>query len=89
MFRPTHGDYAMENDVDRRTLTDAEAARYIGMSGSWLRQARMNGNPDAPPYIKIGRSVRYLREDLDTWLEQRRRVSTSDPGPTGRSSARD
>ncbi len=79
----------MPDDSPPRTLTDPETARYIGMSGSWLRQARMNGNPDAPPYIKIGRSVRYLREDLDTWLEQRRRVSTSDPGPTGRSSAGD
>ncbi len=79
----------MPDDSPPRTLTDPETARYIGMSGSWLRQARMTGNPDAPPYIKIGRSVRYLREDLDAWLEQRRRVSTSDPGPVSRASARD
>lgn len=24
----------------------------------------------APPFIKIGRAVRYLREDLDQWLNQ-------------------
>ena len=76
MFRLTHGDYAMENDVDRRTLTDAEAARYIGLSQSWLRQSRMAGNPDAPPFLKIGRSVRYLRGDLDIWLEGHRRRAT-------------
>jgi len=33
----------------------------------------MDGNRDkrtpAPPFIKIGRSVRYLREDLDNWLD--------------------
>jgi predicted DNA-binding transcriptional regulator AlpA len=33
----------------------------------------MDGNREnrtpAPPFIKIGRAVRYLREDLDAWLE--------------------
>ncbi len=66
----------MENDVDRRTLTDAEAARYIGMSESWLRQSRMAGNPDAPPFLKFGRSVLYLRADLDSWLVGHRRRAT-------------
>lgn len=55
-----------------RALTEIEAARYIGMSRSFLAQSRMDGNRDnrtpAPPFIKIGRSVRYLREDLDQWL---------------------
>lgn len=46
-------------------LTDAQAARYIGMSISWLRQSRMRGGPDMPPYIKIGRSVRYRAFDLE------------------------
>lgn len=56
-----------------RVLTEREAARYIGMSRSFLAQSRMDGNRDkrtpAPPFIKIGRSVRYLREDLDAWLD--------------------
>ncbi|QKX18587.1 AlpA family transcriptional regulator [Microbulbifer sp. YPW1] len=55
-----------------RALSEIEAAKYIGMSRSYLAQARMDGRRDnrtpAPPFIKIGRSVRYLREDLDTWL---------------------
>jgi len=34
----------------------------------------MRGNPEAPPYIKIGKSVRYLKTDLDDWLEKRRHV---------------
>lgn len=58
-------------------ITEIEAARYIGMSRSWLAQARMRGN--GPPYIKIGRSVRYLRSDLDAWLALMRcHVSQSD-----------
>ena len=59
---------------DPAPFKDAEAAHYIGMSESWLRQSRMRGNPEAPPYIKIGKSVRYLKTDLDDWLEKRRHV---------------
>ncbi len=66
----------MPDDSPPRTLTDPETARYIGMSESWLRQSRMTGNPDAPPFLKIGRSVRYLRGDLDIWLEGHRRRAT-------------
>ena len=63
--------------LPRQVLTDQETADYIAMSKSWLRQSRMTGNPDAPPFVKIGRAVRYLRKDLDAWLEQRRRPNTS------------
>jgi predicted DNA-binding transcriptional regulator AlpA len=56
-----------------RAFTEIEAAKYIGMSRSYLAQARMEGNREArtpaPSFIKIGRSVRYLREDLDHWLD--------------------
>jgi predicted DNA-binding transcriptional regulator AlpA len=57
-------------------LKDPEASRYIGMSESFLRQSRMDGVREnrtaGPPYIKIGRAVRYLREDLDAWLARYR-----------------
>lgn len=33
----------------------------------------MDGNREnrtpAPPFIRIGRSIRYLKEDLDLWLD--------------------
>ncbi len=64
----------MANEVNSPILKDPEAARYIGMSESWLRQSRMRGNPGAPPYIKIGKSVRYLKTDLDDWLDRLRHV---------------
>ena len=54
------------------TLTEHQAAHYISMSRSWLAQARMRGNAEAPPFLKIGRSVRYLRADLDIWLAEKR-----------------
>jgi predicted DNA-binding transcriptional regulator AlpA len=57
----------------KRALSEIETAEYIGMSRSFLRQSRMEGNRDnrtpAPPFIKIGRAVRYLKEDLDQWLD--------------------
>lgn len=56
-----------------RSLSENEAAAYIGMSRSFLAQSRMDGprqgRTPAPPFIKIGRSVRYIREDLDRWLD--------------------
>lgn len=55
-------------------LTSAAAARFIGMSESWLRQSRMSA-ADAthpPPFIKIGRAVRYLKRDLEAWLDGQR-----------------
>lgn len=57
------------------SIPSEQAAHYIGMSESWLRKSRLEGNPDAPPYLKIGKSVRYLTSDLDAWLAQRRCVS--------------
>lgn len=62
--------------TEKRGFKEREAAQYIGMSCSFLRQDRMNGfrkqRTPGPNYIKIGKSVRYLKEDLDAWLEHRR-----------------
>jgi len=56
------------------SLTEQQAALYLSMSRSFLRQGRMNGDREnrtpTPPYYKIGRSVRYKKTDLDSWLEQ-------------------
>jgi predicted DNA-binding transcriptional regulator AlpA len=60
----------------KATLTEKEAAEYIGMSRSFLRQDRMNGyrssRTPGPKFLKIGRSIRYLMDDLQTWLLQHR-----------------
>ncbi len=61
----------------RKCLTESEAAEYIGMSKSYLRQDRTygkyyEGRTAGPEYIKIGRSVRYMIDDLDQWLKRNR-----------------
>ncbi len=62
--------------IKRRLLTDPEAAAYTGMSISFLRQGRMEGcrtnRTPGPPYIKLGRSIRYDIQDLDAWLAANR-----------------
>jgi excisionase family DNA binding protein len=56
-------------------LTPAEAAAFMKVSLSFLAKARHAGT--GPVYRKIGRAVRYLRSDLDTYLAARVRISTS------------
>lgn len=48
-------------------LTEKEAARYLGMSIFTIRQRRLKGRP--PVYFKVGRSVRYRQEDLESFLD--------------------
>lgn len=60
--------------VQKRGFTEAQTETYTGFSRSYLRQARMNGCREGhipgPPWVKCGtRSIRYLKEDLDQWLE--------------------
>ncbi len=58
------------------TLTEHEASEYIGMSRSFLRKDRMDGirknRTAGPQFLKIGRSIRYLKDDLDAWLLKNR-----------------
>jgi predicted DNA-binding transcriptional regulator AlpA len=55
-------------------LTAAEAARILKVSLSWLAKARMRG--DGPPYIRVGRSIRYTEAALLQWMKSRQRLST-------------
>jgi hypothetical protein len=57
-------------------LTPKESARLLKVSSSWLAKARMRG--DGPPYIRIGRSIRYAEAALIQWMRGRQRMSTSE-----------
>jgi excisionase family DNA binding protein len=59
-----------------RLLTPKEAADLLRVSMSWLAKARMRG--DGPPYIRIGRSIRYSEAALLQWMKSRQRLSTSE-----------
>lgn len=51
----------------KSTLDEKEAAEYIGMSRSWLRQSRCLKFHHAPPYLRLGYRIRYRIKDLDDW----------------------
>lgn len=55
-------------------LKEPEAAEYLGMSRSFLRQSRMKGT--GPIFIKLGRMIRYRLSDLNAFVESRERKST-------------
>ncbi|MBI2834772.1 MAG: helix-turn-helix domain-containing protein [Acidobacteria bacterium] len=51
-------------------LREVDAARFIGMSRAYLRMSRWRGS--GPPYLRIGRSIRYRVAALDKWLDTHR-----------------
>jgi predicted DNA-binding transcriptional regulator AlpA len=62
--------------VAERLLTARDAANFLRLSESWLSKARMRG--DGPPYVKIGRSVRYGEGALIQWMKSHIRQSTNE-----------
>ena len=49
-------------------LVPKEAAAFLKLSISWLAKTRRNGG--GPPFIKLGKSVRYSRAALLEWLKK-------------------
>jgi hypothetical protein len=63
-------------DAQDELLTTAEAAQLLTRSTRTLERDRLDG--DGPPFIKLGHSVRYRRQDLLWFIEQNLRHSTSE-----------
>lgn len=51
-------------------LNEKQAAQYLGLSVRTLQGYRCQMRP--PAWIKLGRAVRYLRSDLDRFLNSNR-----------------
>jgi excisionase family DNA binding protein len=66
----------MAQTTRNRLLSTAEAASYCGSTKSTFEKLRVLGGSAA--YIKLGRKVVYDPADLDAWLTEKRRRSTSD-----------
>jgi excisionase family DNA binding protein len=64
----------MRNDesitTDRMLLTSDEASRYLAISPRKLWGMTASGQI---PHVRIGRCVRYSVEDLQRWIDQRKR----------------
>lgn len=60
-------------------LAEKEAAKALGFSERTLQKWRSVGG--GPRFVRVSaRAVRYRQVDIDAWVEERLRTSTSDPG---------
>ncbi len=70
----------MNAQVNEALLTEKQAAAFIAMSVSFLRQSRMDGKRStrspAPPWVQVGKSIRYDPLDLRAWKAEHRRFPT-------------
>jgi len=57
-------------------FTEHEAACYLSRSRSSLRRDRKNGS--GPGFVRFGRSIRYLRSELDVYISACSRVGTAE-----------
>jgi len=54
--------------------TEQELARRTGTAADTWAKRRRTGN--GPPFVKLGKSVRYRIADVDAWLASCRRSRT-------------
>lgn len=62
--------------ADRYRMINRKEAQALGFSQRFLELAALTG--DGPPFIKLGRSVRYRVGDLLDFIDQHRFTSTSE-----------
>lgn len=56
------------SSATKRTLTDVEVARRLGVSRFTVRSWRLKGV--GPRFLKLGRAVRYRPQDVDEYERQ-------------------
>jgi len=58
-------------------LTERQTARYLNFTQRCLQAWRQRGG--GPKYVRISsRAIRYRKIDLDDWIEERLKASTSE-----------
>lgn len=70
----------MKHAVDIKGLKSLDSDRYLGFPPGTLKLARHTGTlygQEPPSFLKIGRSVLYLRDDLDLWITQFKKYRTT------------
>lgn len=60
-------------------INEREAATLLRLSVKCLQNWRVRGG--GPPFIRLGRCVRYAVPALEAFVQEGVRASTSDPGP--------
>jgi predicted DNA-binding transcriptional regulator AlpA len=52
----------------REVMDEEQTGEYLGKPPGTLRQWKYLGQ--GPPFVHLGRSVRYLKPDVDEWLAE-------------------
>lgn len=60
-------------------LNESSVAKQLRCEVKTLQAWRCRGG--GPPFIRVGRLIRYSPDDLQRWIESRRCASTSEPRP--------
>ena len=58
----------MATNLCYRLLTTRQAAAHLGITVHQLNQMRRTDS--GPDWVQIGRTIRYIQDDLNWWLEQ-------------------
>ena len=66
---PSWGDPVAEHSTDDRLMTLQEVADYLGVPIGTLYQWRARAPRMGPPGYRVGRHVRFHREQVDAWLK--------------------
>ncbi|MGD2114479.1 MAG: helix-turn-helix domain-containing protein [Acidobacteriota bacterium] len=62
-------------------LDQTEAAEFLAVSTRTLEGWRSSGG--GPPFVRVGRRVRYRLQDLQEWIGERTFGSTTEVGDQG------
>jgi len=62
-----HNNHETSSQTSDRLLNQKQVAEMIGMSQAWLEQCRFR--KIGIPWVKIGRSCRYRKSDVEKWIE--------------------
>ena len=57
-------------DPHLKLLTESETAELLGISERTLQAWRVHGG--GPAFVRIGRTIRYRRQDVLDWIELNR-----------------
>lgn len=73
-MEPTAGQLRLDVEqrfarLDQPLLTPAEAAALLRVRTSWVYGAAREGKL---PALKLGRHLRFLRSDLEAWIDAQR-----------------
>ena len=63
-------------DLRKQPLTEADAAARLGLKVATLRAWRHQGR--GPAYVRLGRAIRYLGDDIEQFLGVNRHTAKSD-----------